>query len=212
MKVAILSNGRIENIEFLRPFIEECDLFICADGGAKYARLLSVKPDILVGDFDSLDENTFNYFEGLGVEIIRYPREKDYADTQIAIDKAVELGAEKIVLLGVTGNRLDHTLANINMLYYLYKKGVDAEIVDEYNRLRLLRGENILKGKVGDTISFIPFFGDVRKIILKGFYYQLDGVIMPKDISLGISNIFTEEEGYVNTGDDFVLAIYSRDV
>lgn len=212
MKTAILSNGKVKNIDFLRPFIDNSDLFICADGGAKFALSLSLKPDILVGDFDSLDEATLNHFVRLGVEIDRYPKEKDYTDTQLAIDKAVKLGSKEIMLLGATGNRLDHTLANINMLYYLYKKGIDAEIIDEYNRIRLLKGKNILKGEVGDTISFIPFFGDIKKITLGGFYYRLDGVKLPKDISLGISNIFVDENGYVDTGDDFVLAIYSHDV
>lgn len=212
MKTAILSNGLIRNIDFLRPFIDSCDLFICADGGAKFALSLSRKPDILVGDFDSLDEATLNHFARLGVEIDRYPKEKDYTDTQLAIDKAVELCSDEIILLGATGSRLDHTLANINMLYYLYKKGIDAEIIDEYNRIRLLKGENILKGNKGDTISFIPFFGDIQKITLSGFYYRLDGVRLPKDVSLGISNIFAGEEGYVDTGEDFVLAILSRDM
>lgn len=212
MKAAILSNGTVKNIDFLRSFIENCDLFICADGGAKYAQILSIKPDILVGDFDSLDEDTLNYYIKLGVEIDRYPKEKDYTDTQLAIDKAIELGSNEIVLLCATGNRLDHTLANINMLYYLYNKGIKAEIIDEYNRICLLRGENVIRGKEGDTISFIPFFGDIKKIILKGFYYELNGVRLSKDISLGVSNIFIGEVGYVNTGDDFVLAIYSHDL
>ncbi|TZE83404.1 thiamine diphosphokinase [Calorimonas adulescens] len=209
MKAVILSNGNVENIEFLRSYIESSDIFICADGGGNYAKSLGIKPDILIGDFDSIKEEILNYFQHLGTEIIRYPREKNYVDTQLAVDRAIELSADKIILLGATGNRLDHTLANINMLYYIYKKGVTAEIVDEHNRLMLLKGENFLRGQMGDTVSFIPFFGDVKKIVLKGFYYPLDGVTLTKDTSLGISNVFTEDVGYVDSGDDFVLAIFS---
>jgi Thiamin pyrophosphokinase, catalytic domain. len=129
MKAVILSNGNVENIEFLRSYIESSDIFICADGGGNYAKSLGIKPDILIGDFDSVKEEILNYFQYLGTEIIRYPREKNYVDTQLAVDRAIELSADKIILLGATGNRLDHTLANINMLYYIYKKGVTAEIV-----------------------------------------------------------------------------------
>ncbi len=212
MKAAILSNGMINNVDFLRSFIKSSDIFICADGGARYARMLSIDPDILVGDFDSLAAETLDYFKNAGVNIITYPKEKDYTDTQLAIDKAIELGCGEMVLLGMTGNRLDHTLANIDMLYYLYKRGIDAEICDEFNRIRLLRGENKLIGKEGDTISFIPFFGDIKKITLKGFYYSLEDERLTKDVSLGVSNLFLGKEGYVNTGEDFVLAIYSHDV
>mgnify|MGYP000942039708 FL=1 len=122
------------------------------------------------------------------------------------------MGSNEMVLLGVIGSRLDHTLANISMLYYLYERGVKAEIVNENNRIILLKGKNVLKGKKGGTISFIPFLGHVEKITLRGFYYNLDEAELPKDISLGISNIFLGEEGYIDTGDDYILAIYSHDM
>jgi thiamine pyrophosphokinase len=212
MKATILSNGTVNDVDFLIPYIKNTDLFICADGGARYARVLSVKPDVLLGDFDSLDEDTLNYFKTIGTKIFRYPVAKNYTDTQLAIDKAIEMGSNEMVLLGVIGSRLDHTLANISMLYYLYERGVKAEIVNENNRIILLKGENVLKGKKGGTISFIPFLGDVEKITLRGFYYNLDEAELPKDISLGISNIFLGEEGYIDTGDDYILAIYSHDM
>ena len=212
MKATILSNGTVNDVDFLISYIKNTDLFICADGGARYARVLSVKPDVLLGDFDSLDEDTLNYFKTIGTKIFRYPVAKDYTDTQLAIDKAIEMGSNEMVLLGVIGSRLDHTLANISMLYYLYERGVKAEIVNENNRIILLKGKNVLKGKKGGTISFIPFLGDVKKITLRGFYYNLDEAELPKDISLGISNIFLGEEGYIDTGDDYILAIYSHDM
>lgn len=108
---------------------------IAADSGLDTARRLGVKPDILVGDMDSVESRCFPEDR----ELILAPAEKDDTDTMLAIDTALSRGAESIEIVGGGGGRADHWLSNIFMLEALTEKGVPSSMTDGKNRVRVVR-------------------------------------------------------------------------
>lgn len=211
----ILTGGRLDPA-FAGSFLEKekFDRVIAVDGGLKAAKELGLVPDVIVGDFDSVDPAVLAFFRKLEhiVWEVHQP-EKDDTDTELALKRAAAMGAGEIVILGATGGRLDHMIGNIQLLYPCLQKGIRASIVDPQNRLYLIDGEKIFNKKTvwGNYISFLPFTECVSKITLKGFKYPLEN----KDISVGtslcISNELAEEEGIITFSDGVLIAVESCD-
>jgi thiamine pyrophosphokinase len=103
MTGVIVCGGRIENYEVLRKYFEGARLVISADSGAYHCRQFGVKPDLMVGDFDSVSSDDYSCLEGAGVESIRFPIEKDMTDSELAIEIAVKRGCTRLILLGALG-------------------------------------------------------------------------------------------------------------
>ena len=123
-RCVILSAGPVEDSERLRPLLKKDDWIIAADGGGRLAAALGVKPAGLVADFDSSAPPD----TGGDTEIVRLPMEKDWTDTQAAAMLALDRGYRDFLLLGCTGGRLDHTLANIAVLLYLLRNHRKAQV------------------------------------------------------------------------------------
>ena len=132
-RCVILSAGPVEDCSLLRPLLREDDWIIAADGGERLARDLGIQPNLLVADFDSsIPPETAGE-----LEIVRLPAEKDWTDTLAAAMLALERGYREFLLLGCTGGRLDHTVANFAVLLYLLRHGAAAVLADEQNTLQL---------------------------------------------------------------------------
>lgn len=182
------------------------------DGGLTVADAAGILPDYLVGDFDTAEEVLVARYEERCVTL-RHKPEKDATDTELAIDEALARGAERIILLGATGSRMDHTMANIHMLYRILQKGKKAFILNENNRISLHKEGFVIKGDelFGQYISFLPFFGEVTGVTLKGFKYPLSGETLTAGISLGISNEGREDTMEVSFTSGYLLMIEARD-
>ena len=150
MRAIIISNGNF-NIKTLEKIRNSSDMIICADGGANYLYESDILPDMIVGDLDSVREDALLYYKKSDVLFHQFPSKKDNTDTELAVDFAVDAGACEIVLLGSTGSRLDHTLANIMLLLKLFKKGIKAKVIDENNEIYIV--DSIIKlEKEKDTL------------------------------------------------------------
>src|SRR5688572_12733305 len=111
MKVVVVASGRLETIDVAH--LDDADLVIAADGGAESLDAFRRRPDVLVGDMDSVGAALIERLEAAGTEVERHPADKERSDTELALETAVTRGATEIVLLGaIGGNRLDHELAN----------------------------------------------------------------------------------------------------
>ena len=132
MRVLILTGGTVEE-NFAKDYISKWnpDQVITADKGLLYAKRLNIKPDIILGDFDSCSKDIMQEFSTDKKIIV--PCEKDDTDTGLAIQKAIETGADEILMIGGTGTRLDHVMGNFGQLFYAHSKGVKAELVDSSN-------------------------------------------------------------------------------
>ncbi len=223
MKTALIITGGDINLEFAADYVSknQFDIIIVADGGLEAADKIGLIPNFVVGDFDTVNPLLLSKYENAdSIEIIRFKPEKDYTDTHIAFKKALELQCYTIRILGATGSRLDHTIANIQLMQYALEIGIDAEIVGDKNRIRLLglkRKEVILK-KDADRysyryVSLIPVSDQVTNVSTKGMKYNLTNYTfyINKNVSLGVSNEILDEYASISIGEGNLLVIESND-
>jgi thiamine pyrophosphokinase len=208
MTAAVICHGEIKDYEFHRKLIEGCSLVICADGGVFHAKSMNIKPHVVLGDFDSCSREFAKTFEG--VKVVKYPSEKNETDTELAVDYALSAGERHILLLGATGSRLDHTMANIGLLVSIAEKGGTGEIINENNRAFIIKDRAQVHGK-GTMVSLIPFGGDVKGVTLKGFKYPLTEFTLEMGTSRGISNLLEEEIGEISIKEGTLLAVLAKD-
>ena len=213
----IISGGRLE-VQFASQFIdnEKPDILIAADKGLAFFEETGKIPTQIVGDFDSMGEELLPKYERLGVEIRRFNPVKDATDTEIAVRLGMELGAEKITLLGASGgNRLDHLFGNVMTMMIPQQEGVDCFMVDSKNRLRILTGPIEIKKaeQYGTYISLIPLTTDVHGVTLSGFKYPLwdQRFHVQSTGSLGISNELSEEVGTISFRSGILLMLECMD-
>ena len=213
----IISGGRLD-VQFASEFIkkEQPDLLITADKGLAFCEETGIVPTQIVGDFDTLGTALLPKYEALGVPVQKYNPEKDFTDTEIAVRLGVELGAEKIIILGASeGNRLDHLFGNVLIMMYPQQAGVDCYMVDAHNRVRILTKplELTKEEQYGKYISFIPMTTDVHGVTLTGFKYPLwDHRFNVETFgSLGISNELVEDTGKIEFRSGILLMLECRD-
>lgn len=173
-----------------------------------------ILPDMIVGDFDSIQPEVIDYYKRqTHIPIREFHPVKDASDTEIAVRYAVELGCEELQILGATGTRLDHVMANIQTLAIPAARGIRAEIVDSHNRIRLLTGETHLRREAscGKYFSLFPLGGEVRGLSVAGAKYPLsDHTLLPYD-SLCVSNEIEGEEAVITFGSGMVILMETRD-
>lgn len=211
MKGLIISNGEISDLNILKSVAMDVDFIVCADGGADYITKININPDLVVGDLDSISSSTLQLIESENIEIQRYNPHKDATDTELATEYLVEKGFKKIVFMGVTGSRIDHTLGNIFILDKLLKRGIKGVIIDEKNKVYITDSDLYVCREEGTFVSVIPITSNGAKVTLKGFEYETDRVEFNFSSTLGISNRVVEKSGYIKVENGTCLVIISKD-
>lgn len=212
MKVLIVAGGSVDK-KLLRSVTDSDNYYIIGvDGGLNSLIDVSQNADLAIGDFDSASDETIKEYIDRPTTI-RLNTHKDYSDTYEAVMEALKLSPEHITILGGTGNRLDHVLANLGILKICCDKGVSACILDTNNRIRIIKdGLTIYKGEqYGRYVSFVPFTDEVTGICLTGFEYNLSHATFKKEEAIGISNEIREEEGSITIEKGYMMVIESRD-
>ena len=212
--IFVISGGVVDDLRFLYDEIRSVDnpVIICADGAAQRLKELDIVPDLIVGDMDSVDEGTLEYFEQKGSRIIKHSEDKDETDTQLALECAFGMNPDQIRILGALGGRVDHMLANISLLVMCMKRGVDAKIVDRDCELFVIDRSCVINGREGETVSLIPMSSDVRGITLEGFRYPLSDGMMEIGKPYGISNRLTGTRGKISVKSGYLLIIRQFEV
>ncbi len=213
-KILIITGGRITDHFLLEQLEKEkYSMIIAADHGLAAADRLMLSPDFIVGDFDSVPEAILSKYRGKSAPIETFPREKDKTDTQIAVELALMHNPSRIDIIGATGSRLDHVIANIHLLVLPLQAGCTACIIDEKNKIYLMEHSFFISRTMqhGDYVSLLPFTDKVSGLTLKGFKYPLDHVTLTSGSSLGISNEIVEEEAEVELLEGILLVIEARD-
>ena len=207
MRAVIIGNGEIKDYDFIAGKLRKGDYIVCADGGYRHAARLGVKPDVLIGDMDSLSDSE-NDYDG---EIINLPVRKDFTDSEVCVKYVLLKDFDEILMLGFIGTRLDHTITNITLLKQIAESGKKGKITDEHNEIYYALSENVIYGKKGDIISIIPFGQDLTGISTSGLDYPLDNENLIFGESRGVSNIMTSNKCTVNIQGGVGLIIKSRD-
>ena len=211
----IVSGGALEDGLVCRMLeVQRPDVTIAADAGMEFFYRNGRNPDIIIGDFDSAGSSAFTHFkEQPGVEIKLLNPVKDDTDTEAAVRLAIARGARQITLVGGTGSRIDHVLANIELLGIGLYAGVQMALVDAHNRIRMLKEGLTLRREeqFGSYVSLLPYSGSVEHLTLRGFKYPLSDFSLRGFCSLGVSNEIVEEEAVITFDGGILLLVESRD-
>ncbi len=211
MNCIIVASGNLLFSPRIKDLLQNGDLIIAADGGADHLKQMNITPHVIIGDMDSIHPDTRKFFEKNQTPIITHPPRKDSTDTDLCIDFALQKGATTITLIGVTGHRLDHTLANIFLLRRLADLGVESRIVDANNEIYLVTDHLNLRGKKGELLSVIPISDKVTGLTLTGLEYPLENASISMGSSLGISNYFKKSSATISIATGVLLVTKSRD-
>lgn len=196
-RAVIIGNGNVQDYNYLKNKICDTDFIICADGGYNHAVKMGIEPDVLIGDFDS----AINY--ETVADRIEYPKKKDFTDGELAVMYAKERGFDNIVLTAMTGDRLDHTIADILLL----AKCKNGMLIDDNNEIYLLRDEIEISGRKGQIISVIPISLDTEGVATSGLEYPLCDETLYFASSRGVSNVMIEDKCKISIKKGMALVI-----
>lgn len=206
----ILNGDKIDNPD-IDSIVNKADYVICADGGAKWAYEDAIKVDAIIGDFDSVSQEIMALYEDSETKIIKAPKEKDETDGVLAVDYALLKGADYVTILGATGGRLDHQYGNIMLLKRLQNAKCGGRMILG-NGYAVMSNHNIeISCKVGDTISIVPFDGELVINGTCGLKYKVDkGTCFRYGYPIGISNIAVNPKIRIDiTGGNALIFCYS---
>jgi thiamine pyrophosphokinase len=187
--------------------IKEDDFVICADGGYRFATEEGIRPDVIIGDFDSfhgeIDE---------GVKTIKANVDKDDTDTMLCLKHGIEKGCDSFIIVGGLGGRLDHTLANLQCMAYAIDQEKSIWIVDGKNRATMLGYGTIkLVKRPGTMLSIFSYTDQCRGVNVRGVKWPLIDATLDNSSPLGVSNEFQEDFALIENQDGKLLIILSED-
>lgn len=213
MLALIFANGELDSTEQFQHLLNQAGLIIAADGGANHCSKLGITPDVLLGDFDSINLEVLKQFKDAGVSCYSHPARKDATDLELALDLALEKGADTIWLLGALGKRWDMSLANILLAGCAKYKSQRLSLLAQDSELHILHSGVVhqINGSPGNRISFLPLQGDIHGITLAGFEYPLNNHTINFGSSLGVSNVLALEQATVQFSKGVLLCVKLTD-
>lgn len=214
-KGIIVSGGSIHKgfglqlIEDVQP-----DYIIGVDSGLSFLYDNQILPTHIVGDFDSVNPKVIAYYKTeTKVPIREFQPEKDATDTEIALRLLIELGVDKLWILGGTGSRLDHVMSNIQILKIALNHGIKAWLMDECNRISLCEKEIRLtkEESFGTYFSIFPFDGSVEDVSIEGAKYPLEHYRLTPYESRCVSNELLDGETRITFSKGTIILMETRD-
>lgn len=206
MKCVIISGGSPPSEKLIKQQLCDADMVIGVDGAADLLTKCEITADIIIGDFDTAKKVNVLEQQNNGAEVIRLRVDKNETDTEAAVNIAIERGAKNITLLGAMGSRVDHSLANISMLKPIQQNGAFGKILDENTEMFVCDTEVTLKANVGQTISILPFSGNII-VTASGLKYPLKELALPFGTSRGVSNIIEKSSVNIRVTGGYALII-----
>ena len=188
----------------LEKMIRNTDYVICADRGWQHAINHGIKPDMIVGDFDSSAQP-----QGLDASVTVLPVIKDDTDTFYIAKYIVEHGFTDVLLAGVIGGRrIEHTIANIQTLVYFAHNRINATAVDKHSQLMVIHNGTVTLPDMADKFFSLFSMGDrAEGVSIKGAKYPLDNYTITNSFPIGVSNEFIGEDVTVSVADGSLLLI-----
>jgi len=210
MKALILANGELYESDVMRRRIctEAFNLVLGADGGAHYADTLNVTVDAIIGDLDSLSDLERKALSH--TEFVSYPAEKDKTDLELALLYAEEQGADRIIIVGAIGGRMDLTIANMLLITHASLSSSRIEIWHGEQTGWVIKppGEDI-SGNPGDIVSLIPIGGYASGITTRGLKYSLKDEELSMVTARGISNLMESPFAHIKLSKGLLLVVHT---
>ncbi len=182
VRCVIIGAAEISNYSRIKSYLRPDDFIIACDGGLDHAEKLGIQPNLIIGDFDSHERPQTS------IEIIQLPCEKDDTDSFYACKEAIRRGFKDFLLLGVIGQRFDHSLVNISLLLYLQKEGKKALLLDDYSEMQIVGTDPV---QIPDSFSYFSLLcvaGDVSGVTIKNAKYPLEGASIQTSYQYACSN------------------------
>jgi len=180
---------------------------VAADSGAEHALELGLDVDLVVGDLDSISEETLAAVEQAGASVERHPAAKDATDLELALASALALEPERILVLGGGVGRLDHLFGELLLLAADVFAGVEVDAQLGAAAVHVVRGERVLAGEPGELISLFAVHGPATGVVTSGLVYPLRGETLACGSSRGLSNVFAAREARVSVERGVLVAV-----
>jgi thiamine pyrophosphokinase len=214
VRAVVVAGGEVDESD--AEHLNAADLVIAADGGARFLESQGRRPDILVGDLDSIDAALVQRLATDGVTLERHPADKDATDAELAIERAIAAGAKRISVIGaIAGTRLDHELGNLLLLADVELAGrvEDLRMVRSGTLVRALHGPARLEIEVppGARVGLLPVGGDATGVQTRGLRFALDGESLRFGRSRGLANEVVSTPASVSLKAGVLLVIESTD-
>ena len=184
-RCVIIGGASIGDYGTVSAKLRQDDYMIYCDCGLRHMDGLGAEPDLIVGDFDSYSNPEFD------TETIVLPCEKDDTDTVFAVKEALRRGFEDFLLIGVVGERLDHTLGNVSILLMLDSEGKKGTIIDDYSEMEIVSDRCEMPCVIDDSyvyFSLINISGTARGVTIRGAKYPLENAEITCEYQYGVSN------------------------
>ncbi len=180
---------------------------IAADRGLEHALALGLEVAVAVGDFDSASPEAVDVAESSGTRIVRHSAEKDATDLELALDTALGMSPERILLLAGQGGRLDHELATLLLLAADRYRAVQIDALVGNAHVHVVRSERELEGKPGELISLLAPHGAAEGVTTEGLLYPLRGERLHAGSTRGVSNVFLSAMARVAVARGVLIAL-----
>ncbi len=209
-RVVIFANGDLHDIEYAKSHLRIDDFIVAANGGTRLAWELARIPDIIIGDSDSLGLYLKEWVQKHRVPRETYPAAKDETDLELAVRYALSRYPHEILLIGLTGSRADHMLANFSLLSVIASYGISAEVIVNRQHIYSVTSSFMLEGTIGDTVSILPWGGDASGVRTEGLIWELQNETLPFGPARGISNVMSSEKAIIGVSKGLLLVIHQR--
>ena len=207
MRAFIYTGGAVR-ADLITEHPKADDITIAADSGYHTARALGERIDVLLGDFDSIGRIPRDE----AFEIRQVPAEKDYTDTQLAVEVAIERGADEIIVIGGLSGRLDHTLSTLAILEDLHARGLHGRITDGQSRAHFIRSSSTLVARSPyKYLSLVAADEVVKGVDIEGCKYPLKRATLRRRNQFAVSNEITGNVAFIAVKKGGLYIIESRD-
>jgi len=209
-RIVIFANGELPNAAAALSLVQPLDTVVCANGGTRQALALGLKPQVIIGDLDSLDPAEHQSALAFGALVQQHPHDKDETDLELAIRYAVSRSPSSILIVAGLGRRLDQTIGNIALLTGPDLADFDVRLDDGVEQVLFCRGQAELRGSPGDIVSLIPWGADAQGVRTHGLRWVLNSETLYADKTRGISNEMLETKANVSISAGLLLVIHRR--
>lgn len=192
--------------------VKEGDFVIAVDGGINYCGVLELEPDLILGDFDSVNEAQREAIllmkEQAPDRVVVLKPQKDDTDMLAALRLGLEKGYDYFLIYGATGGRLEHTLANIQCLLFLKSRNAVGYLMDGSGMIFVMKNEEVkLRANLEGYFSLFCLGKEARGVTIKGMKYELQDYTMTNDFPIGVSNEFIGQEASVSVAEGELVGI-----
>ncbi len=209
-RAVVFANGDLPDPAAVRALLRPDDWIVAADGGTTHALACGVRPQLVIGDLDSLPAGLKTELAAEGAAFITHPADKDWTDLELALLYVAANGAVEVLVVAALGGRLDQTLANVLLLARPELARLQVRITDGRETAWLVRDETTVHGTAGERVSLIPLGGDAVDVHTAGLAWPLRGETLRLGEARGVSNEMTGSLARVQIGEGLLLCVHAR--